>query len=94
MAAAATQLGDPEGQQQQDKAEAAAWRSEMTGLFFNALSTVFGTGMSLFAKVSGDCLWERGTAALGGDAATPATAETAAAVSTSCACRQPGHRRV
>lgn len=41
---------DLEGQVAQEKN---ASRQETIGLLFNALSTVFGTGMSLFAKISG-----------------------------------------
>lgn len=33
----------------------AAHRRELRGLALNALSTLFGTGMSLFAKISGAC---------------------------------------
>lgn len=34
----------------------AAHRRELRGLALNALSTLFGTGMSLFAKISGGCI--------------------------------------
>ncbi|KAL4421372.1 hypothetical protein ABPG75_010663 [Micractinium tetrahymenae] len=46
---------DPEAQDALEKAAEAkrTHRRELVGLGYNALSTVFGTGMSLFAKVSG-----------------------------------------
>lgn len=48
----------------------AAHRRELRGLALNALSTLFGTGMSLFAKISGACrgrvvLWVRAARRLG-----------------------------
>ena len=70
----------------------------MLGLFFNALSTVFGTGMSLFAKVSG------GGGTAGSQAALlqsrhlpsepPLPPPPLSLPLPLPLCRQPGHRRV
>lgn len=38
---------------QREQAAAATAKRELQGLLLNALSTVFGAGMSLFAKISG-----------------------------------------
>jgi len=49
---------DPEAGSPDDhaaKEARAAHRRELRGLALNALSTLFGTGMSLFAKISGVC---------------------------------------
>lgn len=47
---------DPAAAEEAQRAaeERAARRRELRGLGYNALSTLFGTGMSLFAKVSGE----------------------------------------
>lgn len=39
---------------QREQAAAATAKRELQGLLLNALSTVFGAGMSLFAKISGE----------------------------------------
>ena len=57
---------DPRAAEETLEAVAAAraeHRRELKGLALNALSTVFGTGMSLCAKISGTCVVMRGATA-------------------------------